>query len=90
MHLINRVACAHCFHPSPSHTSVASHYGGVRNPMIISWPKRIKEEVHGQVRTLRLKLRAPIVVAEFLNRLKHRPRHTHTTTQNSSGASGTT
>lgn len=24
-------------------------YTGVRNPMIISWPKRIKEDVHGQV-----------------------------------------
>jgi len=28
---------------------IASHYGGVRNPMVISWPKRIKEDVHGQV-----------------------------------------
>lgn len=28
---------------------VASHYGGVRNPMVISWPERIKEDVHGQV-----------------------------------------
>lgn len=29
---------------------VASHYGGTRNPMIISWPNRIKEEHYGQVR----------------------------------------
>jgi hypothetical protein len=28
---------------------IASHFGGVRNPMVISWPKGIKEDVHGQV-----------------------------------------
>jgi arylsulfatase A-like enzyme len=38
---------------------IASHYGGVRNPMIISWPKRIKENVQGQVSILSLYLSLP-------------------------------
>jgi len=29
---------------------VASHYGGTRNPMIVSWPAKITEENHGQLR----------------------------------------
>jgi arylsulfatase A-like enzyme len=29
---------------------VASHFGGTRNPMVISWPARIKDE-HGQIRS---------------------------------------
>ena len=30
---------------------VASHYGGTRNPLIISWPKTITEDVYGGIRT---------------------------------------
>lgn len=29
---------------------VASHYGGTTNPMIVSWPAKITEENHGQLR----------------------------------------
>jgi len=29
---------------------VASHYGGTRNPLIISWPKKIPENLYGGIR----------------------------------------
>ena len=29
---------------------VASHYGGTRNPLIISWPEKITSQYHGQMR----------------------------------------
>ncbi|GAB5032742.1 sulfatase [Nannochloropsis oceanica] len=29
---------------------VASHYGGTRNPMVVSWPAKITEENYGQLR----------------------------------------
>jgi len=30
---------------------VASHYGGTRNPLVISWPNQITEEYYGGIRT---------------------------------------
>ena len=30
---------------------VASHYGGTRNPLIISGPEKIPEEYYGELRT---------------------------------------
>lgn len=30
---------------------VASHYGGIRNPLVISWPAKIPERHHGDLRT---------------------------------------
>ena len=29
---------------------VASHYGGTRNPLVISWPQKIGPEYYGQIR----------------------------------------
>ncbi len=70
---------------------IASHYGGVRNPMVISWPKRIKEDVHGQVSKHRgPHLTCVLSFSSTRRQHNHTPLHTHPITLHSSARSGTT
>ena len=59
---------------------VASHFGGTRNPMIVSWPARIKDK--GGAEPLRLRSRQAEVGALQRRRgllLGHRPRRREST-----------